>query len=179
MKKILCLQLVFIFIFVFCACSAQMTAVENYLIAVKNMDMEGISGSLGGEDRNLEILDRNLNEEEEEALRKLYALMQYSMGEQTEENGARFVDVTLQIPDVQRIFELVDKQILVSAESAEKLVLDMIESGAVEKTMMIEKKISVKMIESDGKWLIDSGDANKDFFDAVGLELVMGSFVLD
>ena len=117
--------------------------------------------------------------DEKETLQKLYGLMQYTIKEETKENGVRLVAITLKVPDVKRILELTDKQILVSAETASKVVSDMIDSGTVSKTLMTEKAFSVQMIVSDGKWLIDSGDANKEFFDTIGFEKAMNFFVYD
>ncbi len=180
MKKIACLLLTAVFLTVLCGCSTQMTAVENYLIAIKKQDFEGAANTLSGKEQHLEAsLYQNLNEDEKEVLQKLYALMQYSIGEETEENGVKFVSVNLKTPDVQRIFALADKQILVSAESMEKIVSDMIDNGSVAKTMMSEKTFLVRMTENDGKWLVDSGKVNQAFFDAVGFETVVRSLILN
>ena len=179
MKKMVCLLLAAVFLIVLCSCGTQMTAVENYLIALKKMDFEGVMNTVSESNQNLENLYKNLNDEEKETLQKLYGLVQYTIKEETKENGVRLVDITLKIPDVKRIFELTDKQILVSAETASKVVSDMIDSGTVSKTLILEKSFTVQMIESDGKWRIDSGDANKEFFDTIGFEKTMHFFVYD
>lgn len=175
MKKIVAMLLAAVLAFSLCACSAQMTAAENYLIALKKMDREGMKAALDTE-ASLGILDRT-SDEENAVLQKLYASLQYTIGEQTEEDGARFVSVTLKTVDAQRLIELVKKQILVSADSAEKAVSDMIDSGAVAKTMTIEKTVSVKMIEKDGAWVIAAEDAaNAEFMNTVALS-EMASFI--
>lgn len=175
MKKMVAALLVAVMILSLCSCSAGMTAAEKYLIAVKKLDMQG----LGTVQPMTEILYRNLDDEEKATLLDLYALLQYTIGEVSEENGVKFVSVTLKTPDVKRIFDLVDKQILVSAETAQQVISGMLESGTIAKTMMTEKTFLVKMVETDGQWLVDSGVANQEFLDTVGLEAVMNSFVLN
>ncbi|MBQ8496811.1 MAG: hypothetical protein IJ489_05060 [Clostridia bacterium] len=162
MKKLMAMVLAAVLAFTLCSCSVKMTAAENYLIALKKMDAEGMKAAVDAEEL-LDILNR-ASDEEREALKKLYAPIQYTVGEQTEEDGARFVSLTLKVPDMARLIELVKKQILVSAETAEKVISDMIDDGTVAKTMMIEKTVSVKMIEKNGEWVIAVADEANDAF---------------
>ena len=162
MKKIIAMMLAIILSFSLCACSVKMTAAENYLIALKKLDTEGMKVAVDTEEF-LDILNR-ASDEEKEVLQKLYALIQYTVGEQTEENGAKFIAMTLKVPDMKRLIELVKKQILVSAESAEKVISDMIDDGTVARTLMTEKTVSVKMIAKDGEWVIAVEDSENDAF---------------
>lgn len=162
MKKIIAMMLAIILSFSLCACSVKMTAAENYLIALKKLDTEGMKAAVDTEEF-LDILNR-ASDEEKEVLQKLYALIQYTVGEQTEENGAKFIAMTLKVPDMKRLIELVKKQILVSAESAEKVISDMIDDGTVARTLMTEKTVSVKMIAKDGEWVIAVEDSENDAF---------------
>lgn len=162
MKKIIAMMLAIILAFSLCACSVKMTAAENYLIALKKWDAEGMKAAVDTEEF-LDILNR-ASDEEKEVLQKLYALIQYTVGEQTEENGAKFIAMTLKVPDMKRLIELVKKQILVSAESAEKVISDMIDDGTVARTLMTEKTVSVKMIAKDGEWVIAVEDSENDAF---------------
>ena len=158
MKKIVCLFLAAVLMFAFCSCSSEMTAAEDFLIALKQMNIDAMKQELIPETEAGSLytkLDTSLTEAERAVLQKLYGLTQYTVGEVIEEDGARFVSMTLKTPNAKRIAELADKQILVSAESAENIVSDMIDGGTVAKTLMTEKTVSVKMTEKDGAWLVD------------------------
>ena len=174
MKKIVCLLLAMVFLTVLCGCSTQMTAVENYLIALKKADMNGMETALTSSDTTQSALFNHLNEDEKAALQSLYALIQYTIGEVAEEKDAKFVDVTLKIPNMQKILSLAEKQMLVTAESGEQIIREMVGDGTVTKTLMTEMTVSVKMTQASGVWKIARDDnENRAFFDAIALTNMM------
>lgn len=179
MKKMVCLCLVLMLFFVFCSCDAKMTAAENYLIAVKQLDEKGIQSSLIMSDEALQRCFDHIGEEEKTALSELYALTVYDIGETKTASGSKYVEVSVKLPDMEKILSLAKMQILVTAESAEQVVHTMLADGTIAKTMMKQSDFYVKMTENaDGEFLIDRNDEeNKAFFDAIALENMMTFFL--
>ena len=155
-------------------CMAKMTPVENFLLATKKMDIASMRAEIvpdetvGSLARKLENAD--IDEESLQALKAIYALVQYTVGEISTEGNVKKVAVTLKAPDMERIRALTSTQILVSGDTASAVIGEMVEDGSVSKSMMKEYSVSVKMIQTDGVWLIPCGDKeNADFVNALAI----------
>ena len=182
MKRILALFLAVCTLVLFSGCAGKMTSAENFLLAVKKMDMTAMKNELVPDEKLGSLylkLDSAPQEESLSALRELYALMHYTMGEISENgNGVKTARVTLKTPDVERICSLVKVQAMVNADSAEKIVTDMIADGSVAGTMMLEKTVTVKMTEENGVWKIPYGDKeNEAFADALAIGDMISFFI--
>lgn len=174
MKKMIAFVLVVAISCSLFGCIAKMTPVENFLLATKEMDIASMRAELvpdetvGSLYRKLE--QANPNEESLQTLRALYALVQYTIGEVSDEGDAKTVSVTLKAPDMERIRVLTSTQILVSGDTASAVIEEMIADGSVSKSMMKEYSLSVKMIQTDGVWAIPCGDKeNADFVSALAI----------
>ena len=183
MKKIIALVLAVWMVFSLTGCSENMTSAERFLLAVKQMDFTAMKNELIPETKlgSLYVkLDSGLSLEEESmrALCDLYALVRYSVGEITEESGKeKTVEITLKLPDMQRIRDQVKAKVMVSAETAEKIVGDMLADGTIEKTLIQESTFSVKMIRTDdGEWKIPY-EENKNFAEALAIENMIDFFI--
>lgn len=182
MKKILAFFLVVCMLAALSGCSGKMTATEKFLISVKKMDFTAMKNELIP-DENLGSLYLKLETVPEEdtllALRSLYALTHYTMGEISElRGGVRMVNVTLKVPDMERICNLVRVEAMVSANSAEQIIADMIADGSIINTMMLENTFSVKMKEENGVWKIPYEDKeNEAFAQALAIENMIEFFI--
>ncbi len=176
MKRLLSVCLILCLVVSFSSCGAKMTPVENALIAVKSMDMEAFSACMTSDSetalsRIVGAFKADISEEERATLQSLYGLIRYTMGEETEaSDGVKTVSVTVKIPDMARVRTLAEKKILVSAETANAVVSEMLASGEIEKSYMLETVWEIKMIEEEGSWLIPYTDKTNDAF-ASGLYL--------
>lgn len=177
MKRLLSVCLVLCFVVSFSACGAKMTPVEEALIAVKALDAEAFSACMTSDSetalsRIVSTVKTDISEEERATLQSLYGLIRYTMGEESEAmNGAKTVKVTVKLPDMARVRTLAEKKILVSAETANAVVSEMLTSGEIEQNYMLETVWEIKMTEEDGKWLIPYTDHANDAF-ASGLYLL-------
>ena len=175
MKKLVAFILVICLACALFGCAATMTPVENFLVATEKMDFSAMKAELVPDERvgsfYLKLKNMNpLTEGSVEALKSLYGYMEYTMGETSPaENGAKTVSVKIKIPDVERILTLAKAQLLVSGESAESIIMAMIDDGSVKNTLK-EATFTVKMTETDGVWKIPYGDKeNADFVKALSL----------
>lgn len=156
-------------------CLAKTTAVERFLAATVKMDLSAMRAELIPDETTgsfyRKLQNASLRDEAVSALRDLYALVQYTIGETTTQNGGKqTVAVTLKAPDMERIRSLIDAQMMVSGDSPEKILGDMLEDGQISGNMMKEYTVSVTMTESDGDWKIPWGDKeNADFAKALSL----------
>lgn len=170
MKRLLSVCLILCFVVSFSACGAKMTPVEEALIAVKSMDAEAFSVCMTSDSemalsRIVGMVKADITEEERATLQSLYGLIRYTMGEESEEmGGVKTVKVTVKLPDMARVRTLAEKKILVSAETANAVVSEMLASGEIEGNYMLEAVWEVKMTEEDGKWLIPYTDKANDAF---------------
>ena len=183
LKRLLSLCLVLCIVVSFSACAGEMSPVENALIAVKGMDMDAFSSQMTSDSevalsRMISTFKTSVDEEERETLKGLYGLIRYTMGEEIEgKSGEKTVAVTVKIPDMARVRTLAEKKILVSAETANVVISDMIASGEIAGYYMLDKTFQIKVIEEDGKWLILYNDkANADFVSALYLAEMMTFF---
>ena len=155
-------------------CFQQMTPVENFLLAIKKMDLAAVraemvpDGTTGSAYSRLENAD--LSEESMQVLRELYSLVQYTMGETVgAEGGTKLVSLEMKVPDMERIRSLVMTQILVSGDSASVVIGEMIADGSVSQYMK-EYSFAVKMTETDGAFKIPYGDKeNAEFVKAIAI----------
>lgn len=175
MKKMIALILTVAIGCLLFGCLPKMTATENFLLAIRKMDMNAMCAEMVV-DESSGSLYRKLKHTELKAdaasvLTELYGLMQYTIGTVSDgENGSKTVALTLKLPDMQRIRSLAEAQVLVSGDSASSVVGDMIADGSVSKNMMKEYSLSVKMTQTDGTWKISCGDKeNADFVKALSL----------
>ena len=180
MKKIIALLLAVWMLVSLTGCSESMTSAERFLLAVKKMDFEAMKNELVPDQKLGSLylkLDADVDEAALSALRNLYALAQYTIGEISEETGAeKTVEITLKIPDMERIREQARAKVMVSSETAEKIVGDMIADGSIPKTMIVESKFSVKMVKTEDGWKIPYAE-NKDFAQALAIENMIEFFV--
>ena len=170
LKRLLSLCLVFCLAVSFFACTDGMSPVENALIAVKGMDMAAFSSYMTSDSdmmlsRITDALETGADDEERETLKSLYGLIRYTMGEESaEKNGEKTIAVTVKIPDMARIRTLAEKKILVSAETANAVISEMLVSGEIESYYMLDAVWQITVREEDGKWLIPYNDkVNADF----------------
>ncbi|MBQ3489023.1 MAG: hypothetical protein IJA86_00350 [Clostridia bacterium] len=182
MKKIIAFVLVLCSICMLAGCSGKMTSAENFLLAVKKMDFSAMKNELVPDDKIGSLyskLDSDLGEESLLTLRNLYALTQYTIEEISEESGGeQSVKILLKVPDIEKICDHTRVQAMVSADSAEKIVGDMIANGSVAKTMMVEETFFIKMKKEDGVWKIPYADAeNKAFAKALAIENMIDFFI--
>lgn len=183
MKKIIALVLAVWMIFSLSGCSENMTSAERFLLAVKKMDFASMKNELVADEKLGSLYwkldsDLALEEESQIALRNLYALVRYTMGEISEENTTeKTVEITLKVPDMKRIREQVKAKVMASSGTAETIVGEMISDGTIEKTMILESTISVKMTKTDdGEWKIPYA-ANKNLAGALAIEDMIDFFV--
>ena len=180
MKRILALFLAVCTLVLFAGCAGKMTSAENFLLAVKKMDFEAMKNELVPDQKLGSLylkLDSDVDETALSALQNLYALAQYTIGEISEESSAeQTVEVTLKIPDMERIREQARAKVMVSAETAEKIVGDMIADGSISKTMIVESTFSVKMVKTEDGWKIPYAE-NKDLAKALSIENMIEFFV--
>ena len=74
------------------------------------------------------------------------------------------------MPDFSRIKALVHTELVVSGKSATQIISDMVENGSIAKNYMIEKDISVKLIERDGEFFVSCNERdNASLFEALAL----------
>ena len=180
MKKIIALLLAVWMLFSLTGCSEGMTSAENFLLAVKKMDFEAMKNELVPDQKLGSLylkLDSDVDETALSALQNLYALAQYTIGEISEEGSAeKTVEVTLKLPDMERIREQARAKVMVSAETAEKIVGDMIADGSISKTMIVESTFSVKMVKTEDGWKIPYAE-NKDLAKALSIENMIEFFI--
>lgn len=178
MKKMLSLLMVAVMLVSLFGCVAKSSHAEELLIAARAIDLDTMSAhavlpktSSAVPFAQEKVYAAQLQEEEKNVLVSLYAMLQYTMGEESSvEDGVKTVAVTLKAPDFTRIKSLVHTEILVSGKSAEQIVSGMIENGLIEKSYMTEKKITVKMVEQDGEFYVSCYEKdNAELFDALAL----------
>ena len=175
LKRLLSLCLVLCLTVSLFACADGMSPVENALIAVKSMDMKTFSSCMTSDSEMMlsRIADALASEtdEERETMKSLYGLIRYTMGEESaEKNGEKTIAVTVKIPDMARIRTLAEKKILVSAETANAVISEMLTSGEIEGYYMLDMTWQITVREEDGKWLIPYNDkVNADFVNALYL----------
>lgn len=168
MKKTIALILIVAIGCSLTGCFQQMTPVENFLLAIKKMDLAAMRAEMvpdetaGSAYRKLGNAD--LNEESLQALGELYSLVQYKMGEVSSDGDVKTVSVTLKVPDMERIRSLAMTQILVSGDTAATVIGGMLADGSVSQNMMKEYTLSVKMTETDGVFKIPYGDKENAAF---------------
>lgn len=182
MKKIIAFALAVCVLFSLTGCSESMTSAERFLLAVKKMDFAAMKTELVADETFGSFylkLDTKPEEDSLLTLRNLYALVQYSIGEISEETAdEKTVEITLKALDVKRICDQVRAKVMASAKTAEQIVGEMIADGSVAKTMMTESTFSVKMKKMDGEWKIPFEDAeNKAFAEALAIDDMMDFFV--
>lgn len=147
-----------------------MSPAENALIAVKAMDMDAFSSYMTADSqttlsRVIGTFETGVSEEERETLKGLYGLIRYTMGEESEASGeTKTVSVTVKIPDMERVKSLAEKKILVSAETANAVVSEMLESGEIANNYMLDVTWQITMKEEDGGWRIPYSDKVNEAF---------------
>ena len=122
----------------------------------------------------------DIGEDSLRVLRDLYSMITYTVGESSEsENGIKTVQITMKIPDMERIRSHVQTKILVSADSAETIVGNMIADGSIAKGWMSEHTFSVELKETDGVFKIDyDSKANAQWKEALAIEKMIDLFII-
>ena len=178
MKKLLSLLMIAVMLVSLFGCVAKSSHAEELLIAAKAVDLDAMSAhatlsktSSAVPFAQEKFYAAQLHEDEKSVLVSLYAMLQYTMGEESAvEDGMKTVAVTLKAPDFARLKSLMHTELLVSAKSAEQIVSGMIENGSIAKNYMTEKKITVKMVEQDGEFYVSCNEKdNAELFDALAL----------
>lgn len=170
MKRLLLLCLVFCMALGCFGCADGMSPVEHALIAIQAMDVDTFSSYMSSDSDTLfsrmrKTYQEDIHEQKRDTLRSLYGLLRYTMGEEAAvSNGVKTIAVTVTLPDMTRVRTLAEKRILVSAETAESVVREMLDSGEIEKGYMIEAVWQVKLVEEDGEWRIAYSDKANDAF---------------
>ena len=178
MKKMLSLLMVAVMLVSLFGCVTKSSHAEELLIAAKAIDLDSMSAHAALPKTSSAVpfaqekfYAAQLQEEEKSVLISLYAMLQYTIGEESAvEDGIKTVAVTLKAPDFARLKSLVHTELLVSAKSAEQIISGMIENGTLAKNYMTEKKITVKMVEQDGEFYVSCYEKdNAELFDALAL----------
>jgi hypothetical protein len=175
MKKTIAFVLILALCAAFSGCMAKMTPTESFLLATRKMDLAAMRAELTADEKAgslyTKLQNADLDEETLTALRDLYSLVQYTMGEVSSVGkGEQTVSLTLRVPDMERIRSLVTSQVLVLGASPESILEGMLADGSVSKNMMKEYSVSVRMTEVDGEWKIPYGDReNADFVKALSV----------
>ncbi len=182
MKKIVAFFFAVCMIVSFAGCSGKMTSAEKFLLAVKKMDFSAMKNELVPDEKLGSLylkLDAVPQEDTLLTLRNLYALVHYTVGEVSEaQRGVQTVSITLKVPDMERICNLARVDVMASANSAEKIIGDMIADGSITQSMMLENTFSVKMTEENGVWEIPYGDKeNEAFAQALAIEDMIDFFI--
>ncbi len=131
------------------------------MIALKNYDFSQFVGYMSESDAQtvsrLTELDARLSAQERSALSRLYGMIHYTVGETAEGIESMTVQLELTIPDLSRIHAIADKTLLVTAQTAEAVILEMLESGDIEKNYMKKCSVAVWMTKEDGAWKLMYG----------------------
>ena len=164
MKKIVSFVLLAAVIFVFVGCSGGMSPVEEALLAVRKVDIAALEKLLTPETRavtdSMREYDKMLDTERQDVLLSLYALLEYTMGEESAlDNGVKTVSVTVRAPDMARIRALAEKRVLASGEAVYEAVDAMLRDGSVAKSYMVERTLAVRLEQRDGAWRIPYSEA--------------------
>ena len=177
-KRICSFLLVVVFLFSLVGCVSKSSHAEELLLAVKVLDLDAMSTHVAmpsvssavpfAQEKHLETM---LDEQKKETLTALYALLQYTILEESAvEDGIKTMKISLKLPDFARIKTLAHTQILVSGKSAVQIVSEMLENGTITKNYMTEKTVDVKMTESNGEWFVlYSEPENTALFDTLAL----------
>ncbi len=162
MKKILSLLLIAAMAMMLFACGGSMNPAETALIAVKKLDLEAFSASMTADSETalsrLKTAKAALDASETETLTRLYAMITYTMGEENESDQGKTVSLTVKLPDMARIITLTEKKSLVSAQTAEEIVSEMLESGEIAAAYMLEKTWELTVCKEDGAWKLPYTD---------------------
>ncbi len=144
-------------IFGMVSCMETMNPAENALIAVKSLDIDAFYGYMTSDADSMRVCDayEKLSQTERETLKTLYGLIQYTVvKESAVSNGMKTVEMTIKHPDMERVRTLADKKILVSAETAEAVILTMLESDEIAGHYMLSESFEIVLKEENGKWKV-------------------------
>lgn len=188
MKKMLSLLMVAVILVSLFGCAPKSSHAEELLIAARGLDLDAMSthAVLPATSSAVPFAQEKhymaeLDEERKNVLTSLYAMLQYTMGAESEvENGAKSVEVTLKVPDFARIKALVHTELIVSGKPAAQIVSAMMENGSIAKNYMTEKKITVKMVEQDGEFYVSCHEKdNAALFEALALLDMLRFFAMN
>lgn len=169
-------------------CAPKSSHAEELLIAARGLDLDAMSAHslLPATSSAVPFAQEKhymaeLDEERKNVLTSLYAMLQYTMGAESEvENGAKTIDVMLKVPDFARIKALVHTELIVSGKPAAQIVFTMIEDGSIAKNYMTEKKITVNMVERDGEFYVSCHEKdNAALFEALALLDMLRFFAMN
>ncbi len=179
MKKLLSLLLtVCLLLAALTACSDGMSAAENALISLKDMDMEAFASFMTSDsDAELSRICatyEGLDEAEKATLKRVYGQLRYTMGETSEEaNGKKTVSVTVKLPDIAKLRTLANAQI-VFGKTANESVTELLDKGTAE---IREITWEIALAEENGAWLVVYTEkANAAFLADLGLSELIGFF---
>ena len=178
MKRVLSFLLAAMMIFSHVGGEKESSHEEELLIAARRVDIDAMSAHAALPEASSAVpfaqekhYASEIGEEKKSVLVSLYSMLQYTMGEESEvENGTKTVSISLKLPDFSRIKALVHTELVVSGKSATQIISDMVENGSIAKNYMIEKDISVKLIERDGEFFVSCNERdNASLFEALAL----------
>jgi len=185
MKKVVSLILLTAVLMTLTCCSHGMSPAENFLLAVRKMDiasMEALmtSDSAAAAARMREYAD-SLAPERRSVLISLYSKLKYTVSDETEtENETKTVFVNLTIPDMAALKSFAEAKMAVSGESAYEIVQSLLDDGAVSGSYMVEKTITVTLKMQNGEWLIPySESANAELVSSLFLAEMLRFFTLN
>lgn len=185
MKKVVSLLFLLSVLLLFACCTAEASPAEAFLSAVKECDIDAMSEWMTSETASvgdrLREYDGQLDFEERETRKRLYANLSYTIdGEEQTDGGGRTVTVKLIIPDMERILEYANAQILVSGGTANEVIAQMLDDGTVAEDCMTEETIGIHFEQQDGSLHIPYSEMkNAELVRLLSLEEVFRFFALN
>lgn len=157
-KSVICLILCACTALVLCSCGTGRVALESAVDALKMSDFDELSECVTDDSmpfvRSLEGLCAELDEGREIYDRLMeFVRVSYS-GEDEKTDDGEVLSVTLTHVDFAALMSDVAAEISVFGDSAWNVIEGLIDKGEFERTYLSETKHSVKMIYSDGKWIL-------------------------
>ena len=185
MKKLLSFILLLSMALLFVCCSGGTSPAEAFLLAARKMEFDTMENLMASETVSLaremkESYDA-LTSEEQTVLSSLYSHLQYTMEEESEpKDGVKTVSVHLTMPDISKIIENAEAEILVSGNSADKIIKQMLDSGVIAESCMTERTIHIELKQENDKWLLPySETANPELLQMLALNDILRFFALN
>lgn len=186
MKRAVSLLFLLSLLVLFACCSASASPADTFLTAAGEWKIDAMTemmtpetaASLG--ERLTEDKER-LDPSKQEVLRRLYSHLSYTVESQTQASDGRWTfTIEVTIPDMQKILEYADAEILVSGETAGELITRMLDEGTIAQDFMTEETIDVLFEQRDGEWKIPYSETeNTALVRLLSLDETLRFFVLN